>query len=149
MAQWCVNGSLGNVFVHKVPINFGVTPAPRWLLYVTGGGAVAEIDQDFTIGTLAGATTGSTSTTRLGWVFGGGVEAAIERTNWTIKGEFLHMDLGSIGSNMATGTSTTTLPNFPVPFFSTVVVTSTTAAINTKVTDNIVRLGLNYRLTTR
>jgi len=128
----------------------GVTPAPRWLLYVTGGGALAEIDQDFTAGPVGGAATSwNTNTTRLGWVIGGGVEAAIERSNWTIKGEFLHMDFGSVGSAMATSTTTTTLSNVPAIGFSTVIATSTAATFNTKVTDNILRLGLNYRLTTQ
>jgi outer membrane immunogenic protein len=128
----------------------GIAPEPTWLLYMTGGAAVAEIDQAFAVGTPGGpVATWSANSTRWGWVVGGGAEAAIENTNWTIKGEFLHMDLGSVGSSMATGTTTNTLLNFPAAGFSTVVATSTSAAFNTRTTDNIVRLGLNYRLTSR
>jgi outer membrane immunogenic protein len=126
----------------------GFTPAPIWLLYLTGGGAVAGIDQDFSVGG-PGAVLWSTNTTRLGWVIGGGAEAAIENTNWTVKAEFLHMDFGTLGSTMATGATTTTLSNFPGQGFSTVIATSTAASFNTKVTDNILRLGLNYRIMAR
>ena len=127
----------------------GVTAAPRWLLYVTGGGAVGEIDQDLAVGVGAPGVLLSTNTTRFGWAIGGGAEAAIERTNWTIKGEFLHLDFGSFGSTMAAGLSTTTLSNVPLQGFSTVVANSTVATLNTRVTDNIIRVGANYRIMAR
>jgi outer membrane immunogenic protein len=125
----------------------GITPSPTWLLYVTGGGALAQIDQDYTAG--APTLVWSSGTTRFGWVIGGGAEVAIERTNWTVKAEFLHMDFGSTGSAMGTAATTTTLSNFPAQGFSTVVATSTAAAFSTRVTDNLIRLGLNYRISAR
>jgi outer membrane immunogenic protein len=127
----------------------GVLPAPRWLLYVTGGGALTEIDQDIAVaaGTLAAVS--STNTTRFGWVIGGGVEAAIERSNWTVKAEFLHMDFGSISTAAVGGSSTTTISNVPLPGFSTVIATSTAAALTTRVTDNVFRVGANYRIAPR
>jgi outer membrane immunogenic protein len=124
----------------------GITPRPTWLLYVTGGGALAQIDEDFTV---APATVWSNNTTRFGWVIGGGAEVAIERTNWTVKAEFLHMDFGTISSGMGTGSITTTFPNSPGQGFTTIVATSTAAAFNTRVTDNLIRLGLNYRIMAR
>jgi outer membrane immunogenic protein len=128
----------------------GITLTPTWLLYATGGAALAEVNQDFAVGTPGGAVTAwSANSTRWGWVVGGGAEAAIENTNWTIKGEFLHMDFGSVGSSMATGTTTTTLLNFPAAGFSSVVAASTAASFNSRMTDNIVRVGLNYRLSSR
>ncbi|HEY6254312.1 MAG TPA: outer membrane beta-barrel protein [Xanthobacteraceae bacterium] len=128
----------------------GLTPAPTWLLYVTGGGAVAGIDQDLAVGPPGGPMTVlSANTTRLGWVVGGGAEAAIENTNWTVKGEFLHMDFGSVGSAAPGTSTTTTVPNAPILGFSTVTVTTTSGAFNTRVTDNVVRVGLNYRLTSK
>jgi outer membrane immunogenic protein len=127
----------------------GVLPAPRWLLYVTGGGALTEIDQDIAVaaGTLAAVS--STNTTRFGWVIGGGVEAAIERSNWTVKAEFLHMDFGSISTAAVGGSSTTTLTGFPSAPFNTVIATTTAAALNTRVRDNVFRVGANYRIAPR
>jgi outer membrane immunogenic protein len=121
----------------------GITPSPTWLLYVTGGAALAEIDQDFAVGAVPFLW--STKTTKFGWVIGAGAEAAIGGTNWTVKAEYLHMDFGSMGSAMATGTTTTTLSNFPAGGFSTVITTNNLASINTRVTDEVFRVGLNYR----
>ena len=62
-------------------------------------------------------------------MFGGGIEAALGG-GWTGKVEYLHMDLGSVSG---TFTSTTTFP-----FRGTFVATS-------RVTDEIMRVGVNYR----
>uniref|UniRef100_UPI0025BC6AD0 outer membrane beta-barrel protein n=1 Tax=Bradyrhizobium sp. TaxID=376 RepID=UPI0025BC6AD0 len=108
----------------------GFLPAERILLYATGGLAY-------------GSFTGSSSTLPLdigtwshvnaGWTVGAGVESALG-SNWSVKFEYLYMDLGSVGGSSATNTTT--------------VVRTTTAlaySFNTKFTDNIVRVGLNYK----
>lgn len=67
-----------------------------WLPYVTGGFAYAHtsmteaVDQNGT--TPWGG--GSVSSTRMGWVAGAGVEYKLNQ-NWSIKGEYLHINLGS------------------------------------------------------
>ena len=84
--------------------------AGRFMPYVTGGLAVGNIDAS-----IAGV--GSSNSTELGWTVGAGVEAAIAGP-WTVKVEYLYVDLGegdSIGG---------VRPDF---------------------TTNIVRAGLNYR----
>lgn len=79
-----VRGRIGYAFDHILP-------------YVTGGFAWGHnkvTDQ------LTGLETSNTLT---GWTVGGGVEYALTN-NWTVKGEYLYMDLGddyydSIGAN--------------------------------------------------
>jgi outer membrane immunogenic protein len=84
-------------------VGFLLTP---WaLLYGTGGLAIGGVSSDtaVTFGTVATTAplvlnvanhVGSFSTTQLGWVAGGGVELAIY-TNWTVKFEYLFVDLGT------------------------------------------------------
>jgi outer membrane immunogenic protein len=60
------------------------------LLYITGGGAWAHLDEARYI-PLAG---GVRSATFDGWVFGGGFEHAVGMSNWIIGIEYLHADYG-------------------------------------------------------
>jgi outer membrane immunogenic protein len=108
-------------------VRLGMTPVDRWLIYATGGFAVAGVE-DVVDTITAGAF--SDTHTRWGWTIGGGVEAAISQ-NWSIKAEYLFVDLQDanyfdpqvpIGGGAAVLTRTVTLNN------------------------NIVRAGLNFRL---
>lgn len=109
----------------------GVTPTV--LAYVTGGLAYGHVHTD---GTLTGFTGGGVATssafssgkTKAGWTVGGGVEGRITG-NWTAKVEYLYMDLGTVDT---TGLLTT---NF-IPI---------RAQFSSKITDNIVRVGFNYK----
>jgi outer membrane immunogenic protein len=94
----------------------GYTITPTWMIYATGGAAVADVKSDFTA-TGLGSTT--LETTRVGWTAGAGVEAMFAR-NWSAKAEYLHIDVGS-----TTGTV------FTVP-------------TTVKLTDDIGRVGINY-----
>ncbi len=87
----------------------------RWLPYITGGVAYGDI--------RATQPTGTSSSTRAGWTAGAGVEYGINR-NWSAKLEYLHVDLGT-ASFMGAASGTTTLS---VP-----------------ITDDLARVGLNYR----
>jgi outer membrane immunogenic protein len=124
----------------------GVTPSERWLIYVTGGLAYGEVQSDATFSvppTTGGAclapctppppvptsVAASFRQIKPGWVLGGGIEAALWG-NWTGKLEYLHVDLG--------GTSDTFASALAFPFFGTFTAKSRT-------TDEIVRVGLNYR----
>jgi outer membrane immunogenic protein len=67
-----------------------------WLLYGTGGLAMAKIDTSYSdifpngfVGHI-----GSDSRTRVGWTAGGGVEYALAG-NWSVKAEYLYLDFGS------------------------------------------------------
>lgn len=96
-----------------------------WLIYVTGGYAYARLE------TYASATAGGSSATlsqkdfRNGWAAGAGIEVALN-PRWSIKAEYLYMDLGSATTNWA-------VPGLP------------TLTDNTKLNMNVVRTGVNYR----
>ena len=97
----------------------------RWLIYATGGIAYGRIKENGTAsGLVVGAYSGSNTLT--GWTVGGGIEVAIgTRSSWKV--EYLYVTLPSF-------TNTYTLPgagltiNYP------------------RTNDNIVRVGINYRL---
>jgi outer membrane immunogenic protein len=69
----------------------------------------------------------SNNATRVGWTLGAGVEGALFG-NWTVKIEYLHVDLGNVSTTFATDGV------FPGQ-----------GSINSRITDDIVRLGLNYK----
>jgi high affinity Mn2+ porin len=132
----------------------GATVTPDALAYATGGAAIAGISH---AGTIAGAnlaplvddggmpildaagnpvnvagpagTVFVSHATRMGWVAGAGVEVRLGR-NWTGKIEYLHLDLGRDSIDVANLLNAT-----PVR-----------VSLNTRVTDDIVRVGFNYRL---
>jgi outer membrane immunogenic protein len=67
----------------------------RWMLYATGGGAVAKVDANEFFGPNP-ARGVNDSETRFGWTVGAGIEGAIAG-NWTAKAEYLFVDYGKIG----------------------------------------------------
>ena len=109
-----------------VRARLGVTPSDRWLVYATGGLAYGEIETDGALATGSTVVAATTNTWHAGWTVGGGIEAALW-DNWTVKFEYLYVDLGSVG-NSFTGVA---------PF--------TPIATSSHVTDNIARVGINYR----
>jgi outer membrane immunogenic protein len=124
-------------FAQKLPwfatarARVGYTPADRWLVYATGGVAVGEIKTDASVTVpLAGTSSGSFDQTRVGWVAGAGVEAALGG-GWTGKVEYLHLDFGSFSNSFLALNSGGDFRGF---------ITGTS-----HVTDEIVRVGLNYR----
>jgi outer membrane immunogenic protein len=81
--------------------------------------------------------------TKIGWTVGAGAELALGG-NWTAKIEYLFVDLGSFN---------TTFTGFPGCFGTTggaINVCHPQVAgvgnISSKITDNIVRVGLNYQI---
>jgi outer membrane immunogenic protein len=121
----------------------GFLIAPSWLLYGTGGlayggakssTALAAVETPHPPGPFSDiATGGSFSDTRVGWVAGAGVEYLLSR-NWTVKGEWLHYDLGSVTY------SNGTMNSFIGPALEFTNASTTTV----KFTGDIVRAGLNY-----
>ena len=113
----------------------GATVTPGALAYVTGGLAVGEI---MTAGTVFGFdgdgnpvnTIVSSHNTKAGWTVGGGIEGRLAG-NWTARLEYLYLDLGTVST-------------VPTPAANATVAT----AFNSRVTDNIVRAGLNYKFDT-
>jgi outer membrane immunogenic protein len=63
-----------------------------WMPYITGGLAVADISavtQSVSMG----------SETATGWTIGGGLEVKLDR-NWSVKAEYLYVDLGDMSGNL-------------------------------------------------
>ena len=116
----------------------GFLATDRVLLYATGGLAYGHFTANAPLVPL------SWGSTRAGWTVGAGAEAAIDR-NWSVKLEYLYMDLGNVGGSGATATTVTNALNTPALGFNTVTTTTLASAFNTRFTDNIVRVGVNYR----
>jgi iron complex outermembrane receptor protein len=111
----------------------GAVLAPDAMVYVTAGIAAATIKIDGTLAGFDGAGNPSNAAitnhlTRVGWTLGAGIEARLIG-NWTGKVEMLHMDFGSIATVPAIAPDATVA-----------------AVLNTRITDNILRVGMNYRL---
>jgi outer membrane immunogenic protein len=118
----------------------GFLPWDHVMLFVTGGAAFGEIESNTTVintstqtffGTpLATTTTVSSGTTinmRGGWTAGGGSEWVLSGP-WTAKLEYLFVDLGTVTNTYVGGGA--------IP----------TVVASSHVKDNIIRIGINYRL---
>ena len=106
----------------------GYTCGPNVLIYATGGLAYGDASYS---GNAYGPVNGypvSVSTTKVGWALGGGVEYAICKC-WTVKAEYLYMDLGSESA------SQTSIP----------LITPYTANYTWQTTANIFQIGVNYK----
>lgn len=103
----------------------GVVGGPNWLFYGTGGLAYGGVDTDTSLNVGVLSAINNFNTTRAGWTAGAGIEGWLGH-NWTVKVEYLYIDLGSY-TNTFTGLGVFT----PI-------------TVSTHVTDNIVRAGLNY-----
>jgi outer membrane immunogenic protein len=88
----------------------------NWLLYGTGGAAVGDIK-------ASNSLVGTATANKIGWAAGLGAEYAMW-SNWTLKAEYLYVDLGSATCDV-----------------------SCAAFVGDKVTfkANILRAGVNYR----
>jgi outer membrane immunogenic protein len=119
----------------------GVLATPQLLLYATGGLAVGQVKTNSSLTTTVannipaciaaniGLCMGSSDTaTKVGWTVGGGAEWALW-SNWSVKAEYLYVDLGRSNS---TGFDTRFAP--PLPLFA-----------STKDDFHIARVGVNYR----
>jgi opacity protein-like surface antigen len=111
---------------------FGAVVTTAAVVFVTGGAAVAGLR---TAGDVFGFDpTGapatnpfSNITVNAGWTVGGGVEARLVG-NWTGKIEYLYMDFSSVTTGVNNQLNMTL-----------------TAAFNSRITDQIMRAGINYK----
>jgi outer membrane immunogenic protein len=126
----------------------GPTVTPTILAYVTGGLAYGSVKATDTVsgtnvtnpggqgvngGTVLTPVNGAFggSSTRVGWTVGAGLEGAIGG-NWTAKIEYLYIDLGNISGSFVTPIIAPS-GNF------------VTASYNSHITDNVLRVGVNYK----
>jgi outer membrane immunogenic protein len=107
-----------------------------WLPYVTGGLAVTHVSYSsvFTDVETLLSSNASISQTRAGWAVGAGLEYRIAH-NWSLRGEYLYADFGSIS-----GTSPL------VPAFGRVLITPPTTSFQHSVglRENIARVAVSY-----
>jgi outer membrane immunogenic protein len=115
----------------------GFLVTPSVLAYVTGGLAYGELSTSAAAAAITPAglvvtNRFASSTTRVGWTIGGGLEwAGIFSPNWSAKLEYLYMDLG-------TQDATVTVVPSPGPL-------GIGANVSSNFTDHIFRAGINYR----
>jgi outer membrane immunogenic protein len=121
----------------------GFTVTPTLLLYATGGLAYGDIE---TNGTISDPTTFSTHALKSGWTAGGGIEDHVT-PNWSVKLEYLFMDLGNVSSNGAitTGVIIPGVPHNCIAACPVNHLSTTFASSGSGITDSILRLGVNYK----
>ena len=128
-----VNSSVSADWLATIRGRIGFLATPSWLLYATGGAAIAEVRGNFSFtDTFAGATeSGTIRDTRVGWTAGLGGEYAVGG-GWSLKAEYLYVDLGRssmTSNNLNVGGA------LPAQTF--------THSVDLK--SNIVRVGVNYK----
>jgi outer membrane immunogenic protein len=81
-------------------VGFVVTPDNRFMIYGTGGVAYGGGSAHVSIYDSAANAfwSGNPSASRVGWTVGAGAEYAFTN-NWTLRGEYLYVDLGSRSFN--------------------------------------------------
>ena len=147
---YCLSGEQKITNIGTARARAGLDRNGTWW-YVTGGLAWGTVKENDSFAGSANTTifpavlqpgpllpgAASFSTTRMGWTVGAGVETMIAG-GWSAKLEYLYVDLGSISN---------TLPIPINPAFGPAFTTGGVAiATNTsRVTENILRFGLNYR----
>lgn len=125
-----------------VRARLGMLVTPQALIYVTGGAAIGDVEGSSSITPSGGGSScannfycsiGSRSATRVGWTVGAGGEYMFA-PHWTVKLEYLHYDLGSLGYTMNEAS-----PAFPAA------AGAANVNVSTKVTGDIVRGGVNFK----
>jgi outer membrane immunogenic protein len=108
----------------------GFLATPQVLLYATGGLAYGEVASNAIGAVVNGVSTvlPGISSTNFGWTVGAGIEGMIA-PNWTARLEYLYVDLGTVSGAFTAPIAGTTL----------------TSNFSSRITDNILRVGINYK----
>jgi outer membrane immunogenic protein len=121
----------------------GYLVVPPLLAYMTAGLAYGGASSNTTLAEHVDgpcacgpfpAVVGSTSTPRLGWTVGGGVEYMFA-PQWTVKAEYLYYDLGTVTYALPPISQSN---DVGVPFFGA------TTASRVSFTGNVARAGVNF-----
>jgi outer membrane immunogenic protein len=109
----------------------------NWLWYVTGGYAYGRVAIDHNI-SLAGfePILASLHSTERGWTGGVGVETKLWASNWSVRLEYLYIDLGEVSFDGI-------CPAGTAPVFG--LMRGRCEAVTSSITDHVIRVGLNYR----
>jgi outer membrane immunogenic protein len=143
-ATLVANEQVSQNWLGTVRGRLGVVVQERLLLFVTGGlavgdastsGSISELNAFAPPGQVQLIWSGASSSTRVGYAVGGGAEYALF-DRWSVKGEYLFYDLGTISHplNLSGGTGVALPGIFP-----------TLGNTSSRLNGNIVRIGLNYR----
>jgi outer membrane immunogenic protein len=136
-------GSIGRTFTfnNSASTNWLFTLLARagydmggWYPYITGGLAVADLKYSSSfVDSFANPAVGSVSLgqTHTGWAVGGGAEWRLNN-HWSLRGEYLYMDIGSLGGTMPVAQS-----NFPT------LITNLNHGVQFR--ENLVRAAFSYR----
>jgi len=105
-----------NSWLGTARARLGYAGGSNWLVYATGGAAVGDVK-------ASNSLVGTATANKIGWTAGAGAEYAMW-SNWTVKAEYLYVDLGSTTCDV-----------------------SCAAFVGDKVTfkANLLRAGVNYR----
>jgi outer membrane immunogenic protein len=109
----------------RARVGYAMGATGNWLPYVTGGWAYGYGGISGTTTSGAVVTSFSGSQDYSGWTIGGGLEWAFA-DHWSAKAEYLYIDFGNGPTVMANAAGTL-------------------AIVSGKMTDNIARLGINYK----
>jgi outer membrane immunogenic protein len=103
-----------------------------YLWYLTGGYAYGKVSSSTTdvVNPNIVFRSGSASSVRSGWTAGGGIETRLWQSNWSVKLEYLYVDLGSQSYDMLTA----------------VAAQPTHSPTTSDIHDHIIRAGANYKL---
>ncbi|MBL1255260.1 outer membrane protein [Methylocystis sp. Sn-Cys] len=138
-------------YLGTVRARLGYLLTSDFLLYATGGAAYGGASSSMSIfqpaqGVIGGVGTGAASSTRFGWTAGAGGEWMFW-PNLSAKMEYLHYDIGSIGSSLI-ATSGGYDPRYLIgnPFDNDTMYPYAylTAKTHTHYSGNIIRAGVNY-----
>jgi len=128
-----INSQVSADWLATIRGRIGFLATPSWLIYATGGAAIADVRGDFNFSdTFAAATeSGSIRDTRVGWTAGVGGEYAVGN-GWSLKAEYLYVDLGRVSMTSHN-------------LFDGAVLPAQTFTHSFDLTSNIVRVGVNYK----
>jgi outer membrane immunogenic protein len=123
----------------------GILLGDQFLIYGTGGLAYGRVaisgnpSVNIAVGSMTANSAFASSNTNAGFTVGAGAEGRFSYwlpPNWTWRVEYLYLDLGSLNTTSSFATSS-----------SVAAFTSTAGSLTTHThfTDNIVRVGLNYK----
>ena len=133
--NFTINSQVSADWLATIRGRIGFLATPSWLLYATGGVAIADVKGNFSFtDTFAAATeSGAIRDTRVGWTAGVGGEYAVGN-GWSLKAEYLYVDLGR---------SSVTSNNLSLGGGAPLSAQTFTHSFDIK--SNIVRVGVNYK----
>ena len=102
--SFTINSQVSADWLATIRGRIGFLATPSWLIYATGGVAIADVKGNFNFtDTFAAATeSGAIRDTRVGWTAGVGGEYAVGN-GWSLKAEYLYVDLGKFNCGLACG----------------------------------------------